>query len=160
MERDANMNPQTLGNSPLSVTPLGLGLAALGRPGYINLGHGADLNFEHTVAAMEARAHNVLDAAWDAGIRYFDAAEFQRKMAWLQTCAASQNSTVDAVALSAVIHQPFVDVVLSGAACVDHLQSNLRALRIRWDDSLGEMLAAMVEPAEKYWHIRSQLAWN
>ena len=89
-----------------------------------------------------------------------DAAEFQRKMALLQACAETQNSTTDAVALSAVIHQPFVDVVLSGAACVDHLQSNLQALRINWNDSLVELLDALVEPAESYWHIRSQLAWN
>jgi aryl-alcohol dehydrogenase-like predicted oxidoreductase len=334
------MNRKPLGNSHLSVTSLGLGLAALGRPGYINLGHGDDLNSNHDVSAMETQAHGVLDAAWDAGIRYFDAArsygkaeaflhswlakrgipekaatigskwgytytadwqvnlpegrkhevkehslpvlqrqvlesrallgghldlyqihsttlesgvltneevlrelaslrntglrigfsvsgtqqadtirkaleiefdgallfstvqatwnlleqsaakalqeaheagmgvivkeglangrltprndsaEFQRKMALLQAYAETQNSTVDSMALSAVIHQPFVDVVLSGAACVEHLQSNLQALRINRDDSLVEMLDALVEPAESYWHIRSQLDWN
>jgi len=53
---------------------LGLGLAALGRPGYINLGHGADLAHSYAVDAMEHHAHTVLDAAWAQGIRYFDAA--------------------------------------------------------------------------------------
>jgi aryl-alcohol dehydrogenase-like predicted oxidoreductase len=53
---------------------MGLGLAALGRPGYINLGHSADLGHDYDVAAMAAHAHTVLDAAWAAGIRYFDAA--------------------------------------------------------------------------------------
>ena len=53
---------------------MGLGLAALGRPGYINLGHAADLSRDYDVAAMAAHAHTVLDAAWAAGIRYFDAA--------------------------------------------------------------------------------------
>ncbi len=53
---------------------MGLGLAALGRPGYINLGHAADLGHDTDVAAMAAHAHSVLDAAWAAGIRYFDAA--------------------------------------------------------------------------------------
>jgi hypothetical protein len=48
----------------LTVTPLGLGLAALGRPGYINLGHAADLAHDYDVAGMEARAHAALDAAW------------------------------------------------------------------------------------------------
>lgn len=52
----------------------GLGLAALGRPGYINLGHAEDLNADYSVAAMQQLAHQVLDAAWDAGVRYFDAA--------------------------------------------------------------------------------------
>ncbi len=53
---------------------MGLGLAALGRPGYINLGHETDLGDQRDVAAMEVRTHKVLDAAWQAGIRYFDAA--------------------------------------------------------------------------------------
>lgn len=52
----------------------GLGLAALGRPGYINLGHAADLSAGHDPDAMRRNAHAVLDAAYDAGIRYFDAA--------------------------------------------------------------------------------------
>ncbi len=53
---------------------LGLGLAAIGRPGYINVGHDADLPRDHDVAAMEAQAHRVLDAAWAGGVRYFDVA--------------------------------------------------------------------------------------
>jgi aryl-alcohol dehydrogenase-like predicted oxidoreductase len=59
---------------PPSLDRMGLGLAALGRPGYINLGHGDDLRGEHDRAAMEARAHHVLDAAYEAGVRYLDAA--------------------------------------------------------------------------------------
>ena len=53
---------------------IGLGLAALGRPGYINVGHDRDLPAGHDVSAMEAHAHRVLDEAWAHGIRYFDAA--------------------------------------------------------------------------------------
>src|SRR4051794_13169962 len=53
---------------------LGLGLAALGRPGYLNIGHGADLGEDRSVAALRARTHAVLDAAYEAGIRDFDAA--------------------------------------------------------------------------------------
>ena len=52
----------------------GLGLAALGRPGYINLGHAGDLSAGHDPDAMRRNAHAVLDAAFDAGVRYFDAA--------------------------------------------------------------------------------------
>ncbi len=334
------MDRKQLGNSHLSVTPMGLGMAALGRPGYINLGHGNDLNNNYDVKAMEAHAHRVLDSAWDAGIRYFDAArsygkaedflyawlvkrgigekeatigskwgytytadwqvnlpqgqkheikahslpvlqrqmvesnaifgnhldlyqihsasldsgvlanravlqelarlrngglkiglsvsgtqqadtirralkiafdgvplfstvqatwnlleqsatgalreaheagmgvivkeglangrltsrndaaEFQRQMALLRAQAETHDITVDGIALAAVVNQPFVDVVLSGAACVDHLQSNLQALRISWNAALAELLDALVEPAERYWHTRSRLAWN
>ena len=53
---------------------LGLGLAALGRPGYLNLGHAEDLGEDRSVGALRARAHEMLDAAWEAGMRHFDAA--------------------------------------------------------------------------------------
>jgi aryl-alcohol dehydrogenase-like predicted oxidoreductase len=53
---------------------VGLGLAALGRPGYLNVGHGADLGGDRSVAALRARSFEVLDAARAAGVRYFDAA--------------------------------------------------------------------------------------
>ena len=53
---------------------LGLGLAALGRPGYVTLNHASDLGGSYDPAAMEAHAHAVLEAAFDAGIRYIDAA--------------------------------------------------------------------------------------
>jgi aryl-alcohol dehydrogenase-like predicted oxidoreductase len=62
------------GDARLTVSRIGLGIAALGRPGYINLGHADDLARDYDVQAMEQRAYEVLDAAWDSGIRYFDAA--------------------------------------------------------------------------------------
>lgn len=82
------MQTRPLGRTGLTVTRMGLGLAALGRPAYINRGHAEDLGRDYDVAAMRRHAHDVLDAAWDAGIRYLDAArsygraeEFLR--AWL-----------------------------------------------------------------------------
>jgi aryl-alcohol dehydrogenase-like predicted oxidoreductase len=68
------MELRPLGRTGLTVTPLGLGLAALGRPGYINVGHGGDLAGRTSVEAMERNAHAVLDAAYDGGVRYLDAA--------------------------------------------------------------------------------------
>ncbi len=53
---------------------LGLGLAALGRPGYLTVGHGETLGADRSVEALRARCHRVLDAAWAGGIRWFDAA--------------------------------------------------------------------------------------
>mmetsp|Transcript_105029 Transcript_105029/g.201601 ORF Transcript_105029/g.201601 Transcript_105029/m.201601 type:complete len:395 (-) Transcript_105029:70-1254(-) len=55
------------------VPRLGLGMAALGRPGYINLGHGDDLKSKD-VDSMRAAAHAVLDEAYALGIRYIDCA--------------------------------------------------------------------------------------
>jgi len=63
-----------LGATGLQVTPVGLGLAALGRPAYIDLGRDADLGADRGVEALERRCHEVLDAAFDHGVRYLDAA--------------------------------------------------------------------------------------
>ncbi|HEX3833788.1 MAG TPA: aldo/keto reductase, partial [Solirubrobacteraceae bacterium] len=63
-----------LGQTSLEVSRVGLGLAALGRPGYITIGHSQDVDGHTDVDAMRANAHAVLDAAYAAGVRYFDAA--------------------------------------------------------------------------------------
>lgn len=331
------MEIKTLGSSRLKVSRMGLGLAALGRPGYINLGHAQDLAEDYDVAAMEAHAHDVLDAAWAAGIRYFDAArsygraeaflgswlakrqidpatvavgskwgytytagwqieaekhevkehsrpvlqrqigesrallgdqlnlyqihsatldsgvleneavltelarlrqdglliglslsganqaetlyralavrvdgrslfdsvqatwnlleqsagpalqeahdaglgviikealangrltprnqapDFAAQMARLNEAATHHHTTVDALALAAVLAQPWVDIVLSGAATVEHLQSNVAAVNVKWDEATAVALQPLLETAESYWHTRSKLAWN
>jgi aryl-alcohol dehydrogenase-like predicted oxidoreductase len=53
---------------------MGLGLAAVGRPGYLTLGRDRDLGSDRGVDAMRRRVHELLDAAWAAGVRHFDAA--------------------------------------------------------------------------------------
>jgi len=68
------MELRPLGATGLRVTPIGLGLAALGRPGYITLDRAKDLGSDRSLAALARRSHEVLSAAYDAGIRYFDAA--------------------------------------------------------------------------------------
>lgn len=68
------MERRRLGGDGPELTRLGLGLAALGRPAYLNVGHGADLSGGRAPAELERQAHAVLDAAFAAGIRYFDAA--------------------------------------------------------------------------------------
>jgi aryl-alcohol dehydrogenase-like predicted oxidoreductase len=278
---------------------LGLGLAALGRPGYLNLGHGAELGGDRSVAALRARTHAVLDVAYEAGIRDFDAARsygraeeflgawlrdrrpddvtisskwgyvytagweidrqppevkhhdvetFRRQLAesrenlggWLslyQIHSATPDSGVlsddavlsamrdsgvalgvsvsgvsqaesidravalgifaavqatwnlheraaapalarahaaglkvmvkealangrlaarDAEALAAALAQPWADVVLSGAASVETLRSNLRAREL---EPPGE-LSDLVEDSAAYWALRSSLPWN
>lgn len=331
------MELRPLGESGLSVTPMGIGLAALGRPGYINLGHDVDLNRNYDVQAMENHTHQVLDEAWARGIRYFDAArsygraeqflstwiasrhltpaqitvgskwgytytadwkidaehheikehslpvlqrqlqesnkllgkhlalyqihsatlesgvltnrdvlneltrlrnsglriglslsgpaqsatlrqamavrpdgqmlfatvqatwnllaqeagealseareagmgiiikealangrltarnqqeDFAPKRAILEKLAVDRRTSVDALALAAVLEQPWVDVVLSGAAAVNHLQSNVQALDLVGSIDVKTLLKAMKEPPSTYWSIRSQLAWN
>jgi len=91
------MKLKTLGSTGLIVSHLGLGMAALGRPGYINLGHEQDLEGEYDEAAMELRADRLLDSAWNAGIRYFDAARSyglgeQFLGSWLTSASISPTS--------------------------------------------------------------------
>ena len=315
---------RTLGATGLPVSPLGIGLAALGRPGYINLGHHDDLG-DTDVDAMQRHAHEVLDAAYEGGVRYYDAARSYGRgeaflASWLQRrglsradvtvgskwgytytadwrvdvaehevkdlsvatlrrqlgetrallgddlalyqihsatlesgvlddaavradlarlrdagvfvgftatgpdqaatieralevggfdavqatwnlhersataalaaahdaglgvivkealangrltargdtgalaqAARERGTTPDALALAAVLAQPWVDVALSGAATVDTARSNLAALDAAWDAELEERLAELAEPAEAYWERRADLAWN
>ncbi|MDQ3628994.1 MAG: aldo/keto reductase [Actinomycetota bacterium] len=56
------------------MTDFALGLAALGRPAYINVGRDAALPAQRTVEAMRENCHQVLDVAYASGIRRFDAA--------------------------------------------------------------------------------------
>jgi aryl-alcohol dehydrogenase-like predicted oxidoreductase len=314
-----------LGRASLDVSRIGVGLAALGRPGYITVGHAADLGGHTDVAAMEAHAHQVLDAAYAGGVRYFDAARSYGRAeeflgSWLRarglgasevtvgskwgytytadwrvdadvhevkdlsvdtlrrqvaesrsflgsnlrlcqvhsatiesgvledavvrdelarlragglsigftatgprqrdtielavqaggfdTVQATWNllepsagpalaaaheaglgvivkeavangrltvrgdvpllldaarqidATPDALALAWVLAQPWVDVVLSGAATAEMLASNLAALRVEADEELLERLGALREDPETYWETRSALSWN
>ena len=64
----------TLGRSGLEVSRLGLGLAAVARPGYITLGRGEDLPARRTPEVLYARSAALLDAALAAGVRYLDVA--------------------------------------------------------------------------------------
>ncbi|GAA0212130.1 aldo/keto reductase [Saccharothrix mutabilis subsp. mutabilis] len=75
----------------------------------------------------------------------------------IRELAAKHDVGPDAVALAAVRAQPWVDVVLSGAASADQLHSNLRAAEIDLDP---EELSDLAEPAERYWATRASLAWE
>jgi aryl-alcohol dehydrogenase-like predicted oxidoreductase len=306
---------RTLGRTGLPVTAIGLGLAALGRPGYLNLGHGEDLGEERSVEALERRTHEVLDFAYEAGVRYFDAARsygraeqflgswlerrglapgeltvgskwgytytanwqvdadppevkdlsadnFRRQLAetrellgehlsiyqihsatlssgvlddaelrdelaalrssgvaiGLTVTGTEQAATIDhalevggfdtvqatwnliersagdalgraheaglgvmvkealangrltargggrapgdALALAAVLAQPFVDVVLSGASTVDQLRSNLSARELRWTPDFAAEFDGLAEEPDRYWETRSSLTWT
>ena len=68
------MTERPLGRSGLVVSRLGLGLAAIGRPAYINLGRARDLPAARTPEALYRRTAELLDGARTAGIRYLDVA--------------------------------------------------------------------------------------
>ncbi|GLY31969.1 aldo/keto reductase [Kineosporia sp. NBRC 101731] len=53
---------------------IGIGLAAAARPAYITPARGADLGGDRAVERLRARSHDLLDAAYAAGVRYVDVA--------------------------------------------------------------------------------------
>ena len=64
----------SLGRGGPSVSRIGLGMAALGRPAYITTGRAADFGEDRSEGAFRRRSWEVLDAAYAAGIRYLDCA--------------------------------------------------------------------------------------
>jgi aryl-alcohol dehydrogenase-like predicted oxidoreductase len=68
------MERRRYGKTGLIVTRIGFGMAAVGRPAYITRGREHDLGADRSVQALEGRSHELLTAAHEAGIRYFDAA--------------------------------------------------------------------------------------
>jgi len=87
-----------LGSTQLVVSRLGLGLAALGRPAYITLGRQRDFGRDRGVAELERRCHEMLDAAYTAGIRYVDAARsYGMAENFLGTWLKARNLLPDAI---------------------------------------------------------------
>jgi len=73
----------------------------------------------------------------------------------LRAAAESASTTPDALALSAALDQPFIDVTLSGATTIPQLESNLKATRV--DSAAPSDLA---EDPASYWTTRSRLPWT
>jgi aryl-alcohol dehydrogenase-like predicted oxidoreductase len=71
--------------------------------------------------------------------------------------AASLGDRPDVVALRAALDQRWADIVLSGAATVEQLQSNLRAETATGTGDTGADMA--VAPAQ-YWSERGALPWS
>lgn len=78
----------------------------------------------------------------------------------LAALAREHRVAPDIMALAAVLDQPWVDVVLSGAATPEQLRSNLAALDFRLDENLRSQLSRLAEPAEHYWSERARLQWT
>ncbi len=69
--------------------------------------------------------------------------------------AAAAGVGPDVLAIAAVLARPWVTVVLSGAATVDQLASNLRA-----PDAAIDSLPDLAEAAVQYWAERSARRWT
>ncbi len=132
-----------LGAYPPQVSRMGLGLAALGRPEYINLGHAADLQAKDMVF-MQAHAFKVLDAAWAAGVRYFDAARSYGQSeaflsAWLLSRGHHALVEVDNAVVGSKWGYTYVANWQMGAVAheiKDHSASNLEK---QWPETLATL---------------------
>jgi aryl-alcohol dehydrogenase-like predicted oxidoreductase len=105
------------------------------------------------VIVKEALANGRLT---QANARREDSALLER----LRKAAAARGRGVDQLALGFVLEQPFVDVVLSGAATVAQLSSHTGALEVTLDDPARSALAALRESPEDYWRTRASLPWS
>jgi aryl-alcohol dehydrogenase-like predicted oxidoreductase len=78
----------------------------------------------------------------------------------LTELAASQGVTEDAVALAAVLANPWATVVLSGAVTPGQLQSNLDALTVGPPPEPALPELDLAEPPAEYWAARSARPWG
>jgi aryl-alcohol dehydrogenase-like predicted oxidoreductase len=85
---------------------------------------------------------------------------FVSRLAVLREEAARLDTTVDALALAAVLARPWADAVLSGAATPEQLRSNLRAVEVTWSAETEARLEGLAMESGEYWQERSALRWN
>lgn len=86
--------------------------------------------------------------------------DFCEQMNFLKEEAARFSTSIDALAIAAALAQPWADIVLSGAATADQLQSNLKALDVEWDEQAAEHLDHIRESPSTYWSKRDELEWK
>lgn len=78
----------------------------------------------------------------------------------LSSLAEKYRVGIDAVALRFCLDSLPVFKVLSGAARLEHLQSNLKAADFVLDQQDLDQLRSLAVPPIQYWKERKQLAWN
>ncbi len=124
------------------------------------VGLGIFRSVQSTWNVLETSAGEALREAHDAGLRVIikEGVANGRLVVEPPQAVAAQAKALgvgpDAVALAAIARQPWVDVVLSGAASPAQLRSNVDAMRIDVE------LPDLAEPAEQYWKTRAGLTWN
>ncbi|MFC4852515.1 aldo/keto reductase [Actinophytocola glycyrrhizae] len=114
---------------------LGLGLAALGRPAYINVGR-SELPPSRSVDAMRDASWAVLDAAYDAGVRWVDVARSyglaeEFLAGWLAARAPSD------VTVSSKWGYTYVGAWRLDAAVHEEKSHDLARFRTQWVESAG-----------------------
>ncbi len=85
----------------------------------------------------------------------------RRELAPLLELAETHRTTPDAIALAAVLAQPWADTVLLGAATVEQLRSNVKALDLRLSNAESRALVrSLGRGPPEYWQERKSIAWR
>ncbi len=139
------MQRRAFGTTGLEVSEMGLGLAALGRPGYVTIGHAEDLGPDRSVAALRARTHQLLDHAYARGVTYLDAARsYGRGEEFLAEWLAADPARADAVTVGSKWGYTYVAdwrVDADPHEVKDHTLPTFRRQREETRELLGEHLA-------------------
>ena len=85
---------------------------------------------------------------------------FSPRLAKIRALAESRGTTIEKLALAAALARPWADVVLTGAATVDQIQSSVGAMEVHYDAELDGQLRPLSIASEDYWRARSAFRWN
>jgi aryl-alcohol dehydrogenase-like predicted oxidoreductase len=122
---------------------LGLGLAALARPAYINSGRDADLGTDRGVAALRSHTWATLDGAYSGGIRYLDAARSYGRAEEFLAGWLAAHPEVDDVEIGSKWGYRYVGGWRVDAEVHEVKDHSVAAYREQWEQSyalLGERL--------------------
>lgn len=117
--------------------------------------HGAGMK----VVVKEALANGRLTGEAGSGKRDKDDVLFP-SVARIREVAESRGTTIEILALGAALARPWADIVLTGAATVGQIQSNVAALELAYDPELEERLRSVSIDSSEYWRARSSFRWN
>jgi aryl-alcohol dehydrogenase-like predicted oxidoreductase len=130
---------------PPTLPSLGLGLAAVGRPAYLNLGHAEDLAGSTSVEDLQVRTHHLLDLALERGITYVDAARsYGRAEEFLGSWLRARELDPGAVTVGSKWGYAYVGGWRLDATTHEVKDHSVDALRAQWEESrriLGPHLA-------------------
>jgi aryl-alcohol dehydrogenase-like predicted oxidoreductase len=122
------------------VSRLGLGLAALGRPAYINSGRQEDFGTDRSVGTLERRCHEMLDAAYASGVRYVDAARSYGKAEhFLGSWLRARNPPKDAISVGSKWGYSYVGAWRLDASVHEVKDLSIATLRRQIQESRAEL---------------------
>jgi aryl-alcohol dehydrogenase-like predicted oxidoreductase len=85
---------------------------------------------------------------------------FAPLVARLRAIAEARGTTIEMLALAGALARPWANVVLTGAATVEQVQSTVAALEFAYDADLEEQLLSFSIGSIDYWRARSSFRWN